>query len=155
MSTGRDLLRPRDARTNLQPCGDLKTSRPCGSKNRRRATRRFTQKKMNVIRHHNISNQKKTVTTPHFSKYSCKHTSGPSRAKQRQPPITRARHKMQIVFAIISFQVFGHESENTKPHPLRTAKDGPPRFVLLLHGEYNQCYHQHMRIGNQKKICEG
>jgi hypothetical protein len=67
---------------------------------------------------------------------------GPYRAKQRQTPVTSARHKMQIVFAIISFEIFRHECKDTKPHPLRAAKDGPPRFPILLRGEYNQWYHR-------------
>ena len=57
---------------------------------------------------------------------------------------------MQIVFAIISFQVFGHELETAKPHPLRAAKDGPPPFSVLLRGEDNQWYHRRVEIGNQK-----
>ena len=96
----------------------------------RRTARWLTQQKMNVIRHHNISDQKKTVAISNLSKYFCKYTSGPNRAKQRQPPIAGARQKMQIVFAVISFQVFGHEYETAKPHPLRAAKDGPPPGAL-------------------------
>ena len=85
-----------------------------------------------MIRHHNISNQKKIVAISHFPANLCEHASGPRRTKQRHPPITSARDKMQIVFAVISFQVFGHELETTKPHPLRAAKDGPPLSVFRV-----------------------
>jgi hypothetical protein len=109
---------------------------------RRCAPRGLTNKKMNVIRHHNISDQKKGVAISNFAQYFCEHTFRPSRAKQRHPAIASARHKMQIVFAIISFEIFRHECKYAEPHPLRAAKDGPPRFVILLQGEYSQWYHR-------------
>ena len=110
---------------------------------------------MYVIWHHNISNQKETITISHLSKYFREHTSGASRAKQRQPPIASARQKMQIVFAIISFEIFGHECGTTKPHPLRAAKDGPPRFAVLLPGEYNQWYHRRAISERREKCRKG
>ena len=121
---------------------------------RRCAPRGLTNKKMNVIRHHDIPDQKKGVAISNLAQYFCEHTFRPSRAKQRHSAIASARHKMQIVFAIISFEVFRHECKDTKPHPLRAAKDGPPLFAILLQGEYNQWYHQPTRVINQN-ICEG
>jgi hypothetical protein len=105
---------------------------------------------MNVIRHDNISNQKKTVAISNLAQDFCEHTLRPSRAKQRHPPIASARQKMQIVFAIISFEIFRHECKGTKPHPLRAAKDGPPRCSKLLRGEYNQWYHQRVISESEK-----
>ena len=62
---------------------------------------------------------------------------------------------MQIVFAIISFEVFRHERKDTNPHPLRAAKDGPPRGRFkLLRGEYNQWYHQRV-ISQRENTAKG
>jgi hypothetical protein len=124
--TGREFSSLPTGCVPLQPCGDLKTSRPRG-----------TQMEMYVIRHHHVSNQQEPIAVSHLSQYFCEHTSGSSRSKQRHPPIASACNKMQIVFAVIAFQVFGHECESAKPHPLRAAKDGPPRFAMLLRGEGN------------------
>ena len=62
--------------------------------------------------------------------------------KQWHSAVASARQKMQFVFAIISFEVFGHECKGKSPTLCVPQRMGHPECFKLLHGEYDQWYHQ-------------
>jgi hypothetical protein len=65
---------------------------------------------------------------------------------------------MQVALSVGAFEIRGHEIQ--RPHPLRAAKDGPPRIappgaarlsLSLLPGEWLQWYH-HRVPAEQNRI---
>ncbi len=82
---------------------------------RRRRVRALANKQVNMLRHHHISHQQKSIPIANGSQRLHECIPSPRSSQERQPPVTTKRQKMEIAPSIIPLESSGHRTTPKTP----------------------------------------
>jgi len=98
------------------------------NRSRGRSFRRLAHEEVDVLWHHNISDQRKPVAIPDFAENLNESILGANRTQERYTPVTTERDEMKMPAAVNANEFVGHGVEETpKPRPFENREGSATR----------------------------